>query len=322
MKAVVAMSYGGPEVFSIQEVVQPIPKPNEVLVKVKASDVSRAGAMMRTGKPYFGRLFMGLTKPKNAIPGTGFAGEIVGLGSQATKYKVGDRVFGENITSFGTNAEFVCVAEDGVLAILPDKMTFEEGAPLCDGALTSMNFLKLIGNIKPGMKVLINGASGGLGTAAVQLAKYYGAHVTAVCSTNNVELVRNLGADVVIDYTKQDFTETFQVFGIIYDTVGKSSFSKCKHSLTKNGIYMSPVLGMSLLCDVLFSSIFGKKKAKFSATGVLPVPKLREMLHELTEIIEMGYLSSVIDKSYPLHHIQAAHQYVDKGHKRGSLVLV
>lgn len=321
MKAILTTGYGSPDVLQLEEVAKPEPKDNEVLIKVYAASISTAEGMMRTGKPYIGRLFTGISKPKNSIPGTGFAGIIESIGKTVKLFKKGDQVFGENITSFGTNAEFVCVPEDGVITTKPDYLTFEEAAPVCDGALTSINFLKNIAKIQPGQKVLINGASGSLGTAAVQIAKYYGAVVTGVSSTTNLALVKSLGADEAIDYTKEDFTNSIGKYDIIYDTVGKSSYSASKKALAKNGIYVSPVLGMSLLVDMMCSSIFGKKKAKFSATGLLPVTELNLLLKEVKEIIGAGRLKTIIDKKYPLDRIAEAHTYVDKGHKKGNVVM-
>ena len=321
MKAIIITKYGSPDVLQMQEVEKPSPKDNEVLIKVRAASVTKADTMMRTGKPYFGRLFMGVTKPKNRISGTGFAGVIESLGSKVEMLKKGDEVFGENITSFGTNAEYVCVPEDGVIEMIPGDMTFQEAAPICDGALTSMNFLKNLAEIQPGQKVLINGASGSLGTSAVQLAKYFGTEVTGVCSSKNLELVKSLGADKVIDYTQQNFTSLDQKYDIIYDTVGLSSFSDCKDVLTKNGIYISPVLGLPLLADMIYTSLFGKKKARFSATGILPVPKLKILLQKVIELIEVGQLESIIDKSYSLDQAAEAHRYVEKGHKTGNVVI-
>ncbi len=321
MKAINVTKYGSPEVLVLQEVTKPMPKDNEVLIKISAASITTADGMMRTGTPYIGRLFTGISKPKNAIPGTGFAGVVESIGKDVHLYKKGDEVFGENITTFGTNAEYVCVSESGVITIKPENISFDEAAPISDGALTSINFLKNLGNIKAGQKVLINGASGSLGTAAVQIAKYYGAQVTGVCSTTNMELVKSLGADKVIDYTKNDFASTGQIYDIIYDTVGKSSFTKSKSALSKNGVYLSPVLGASLLNDAICSSMFGKKKAKFSATGFLPVPKLKALLQELVEIIEEGKLRSVIDKKYSFKQIAQAHTYIGKGHKIGNAIL-
>lgn len=321
MKAIVSTGYGAPDVLQLKEVVKPIPGVNEVLIRVKAASVTAADGMMRKGTPYFGRLFIGLLKPKYPTPGTGFAGEIEAVGKDVKLYAVGDRVFGEVVFGPGTHAEYVCAPEDGVLALKPDNLTFEAAAPVCDGALTSMNFLKDVANIQSGQKVLINGASGSLGTAAVQLAKHFGAEVTGVCSTGNIELVKSLGADKVIDYTKEDFTKTGETYDIIYDTVGKSSFSSCKGSLTEKGVFVSPVLGMTLLLQMIRTSIAGSKKAKFSATGVRPVSELRVLLQEIKKLIEAGKLRSIIDRTYALEEIAEAHRYVDKGHKKGNVVI-
>ncbi|MBI0397347.1 NAD(P)-dependent alcohol dehydrogenase [Cyclobacterium marinum] len=322
MKAIISTGYGSAEVLQVQEVRMPLPKENEVLIKIYAASVTRAGSMMRTGKPYIGRLFLGLLKPKNPIPGTGFAGVVESVGNGVRSFKVGDRVFGESLENYGTQAEYLCLPEDGIITTLPNNMTFEEAAPVCDGALTSINFLKELAEIKPGQKVLINGASGSLGTSAVQLAKYYGAEVTGICSTQNMELVKSLGVDHVIDYTKQNFSKNDQTYDIIYDTIGKLSFSACKSSLTEKGMYISPVLGMPLLFQMLWTSIFGSKKAKFAATGLKPVAELKSLFKEVKEIIETGKLKSIIDKSYPLEQVGNAHRYIDKGHKRGNVVLV
>jgi len=321
MKAIISTKYGSSDVLQLQGVAITIIKEDQVLIKVHATIVSRADTMMRTGYPLFGRLFMGLFKPKNPIPGTGVAGKIEAIGKNVSQFKVGDEVFGETILSFGANAEYVAMKETEVLAQKPSNISYEEAAPICDGALTSINFLKNIAKLQAGQRILINGASGSLGTAAVQLAKHYGAHVTGVCSTTNVELVKSLGADKVIDYKKEDFTKAGLTYDVIYDTVGLSSFSKCKKSLTKNGAYISPVLGMPLLFQMLWTSMFGSKKAKFSATGILPIPELRILLNELVDIIKAGKLKTIIDKRYPLEQVALAHSYVDKGHKKGNIVI-
>ncbi|MGH1433192.1 MAG: NAD(P)-dependent alcohol dehydrogenase [Lewinella sp.] len=321
MKAIVATSYGGPEVLELQDVAMPTPKANEVLVRIDASSVTTAGAMMRTGIPYIGRLFMGFSKPKHPVTGTGFAGEIIDAGKDVTKFIVGEFVFGESIFGSGTNAEYLCIAEDGIIATLPENISTAAAAPICDGALTSLNLLREVAGIQSGQKVLIIGASGSLGTAAVQLAKHLGAEVTGVCSTANLELVKSLGADEVIDYKTTDFTKSGKAYDIIYDTVGKSSFGKSKSSLTPNGTYLSPVLGLPLLFQMLRTSLFGKKKAKFDATGMKPVPELRKMLLELREIIAVGKLKTVIDRQYSLAEVPDAHRYIDKGHKKGNVVI-
>ena len=321
MKAIVSGGYGSPEVLQLQEVEIPTPKDNEVLIKVVAASVTAADSMIRKGSPYIGRLYLGLRKPKHPIPGTGFAGVVESVGNAVSSFKVGDEVFGESISTFGTHAEYVCLAETGVLLTKPANISFEEAAGMCDGALTSMNFLKELANIRQGQKVLINGASGSLGTAAVQLAKHYGAVVTGVCSTSNVIMVQSLGADKVIDYTKQDFTTSEEQYDIIYDTVGKSSFSRCKEILSEDGVYMSPVLSLRLLFQMITTSISGSQKAKFSATGARPVPELRRLFGNLKEIIEAGKLRSIVDRRYSLDEAREAHAYVDTGRKRGNVVL-
>jgi len=321
MKAIVCAKYGSPDVLELKEVEKPAPKDSEVLIRVHAASVTAADGMMRKGTPFYGRLFLGLTKPKNPIPGTGFAGEIEAVGKDVKLFKQGDQVFGETALGAGTYAEYVCVAEDGVLTTKPGNMSYEEAAPVCDGPVTSLNFLRDIANIHRGQKVLINGASGSLGTSAVQLAKCYGAEVTGVCSTANLEMVKSLGADKVIDYTKEDFTKTSYTYDIIYDTVGKSSFSRCKGSLAQEGVYLSPVLGLPLLLQMLWTSKIGTKKAKFSATGLRPAPELRVLLDELKKFIEEGQLSSFIDRRYALERTAEAHRYVDEGHKKGNVVI-
>lgn len=321
MKAIVCTKYGSPDVLELKEVENPTPKGNEVLVRVYAASATAADCLIRKGTPFFGRLFIGLMRPNSPITGTGFAGVIEAIGKDVKLFKEGDSVFGETGIGFSTNAEYVCLPEDGVLATLPNTMTYEEAAPVCDGALTSLSFLKDIGNIQRGQSVLINGASGSLGSAAVQIAKHFGAEVIGVCSTTNLDMVKSLGADKVIDYTKEEFTKTDQTYDIIFDTVGKSSFSRCKGSLKENGVYLSPVLNLPLLFQMIWTSTFGRKKAKFSATGLRPASELRVLLNELKEWIEAGKIKSVIDRTYPLTQTAEAHRYVETGHKKGNVVI-
>ncbi len=322
MKAIVATGYGSPEVFKLQEVAKPQPGANEVIVKVYASTSTAADGMIRTGKPYFGRLITGLTKPKHAIPGTGFAGIVETVGADVSKFQPGDRVFGETTVGFSANAEFLSISENGVILTMPENLSFSEAATFGDGHVTSMNFLKNIAKIKAGQKVLINGASGSLGTAAVQIAKHFGAEVTGVCSPRNVGLVKSLRADHVIDYTKKDFTTVDEKYDVIYDTVGKSSFSKSKNILTETGQYISPVLQFPLLLQMMRTSMFGKKRAKFSATGLLKENELRALFAELLEIFKEGKLKTVIDRQYPLEKVAEAHTYVASGHKKGNVVII
>ncbi len=277
--------------------------------------------MMRKGTPLFARLFLGLFKPKNPIIGTGLAGQIEAVGEAVTQYKVGDQVFGESALNFGANAEYVCISEQGVLATKPAALSYAEASSFCDGPLTSINFLRDIANVQKGQKVLINGASGSLGTAAVQLAKYYGAEVTGVCGPTNMELVESLGAETVVDYTQTDFTELDVKYDVIFDTVGKLTFGQCKKALRKNGLYLSPVLNFSLLLQVLWTSLVGGKRAKFSATGIRPLSELRLLLQELKGLFEQGQLRLVIDRYYSLEEMAVAHSYVDTGHKKGNVVV-
>ena len=320
MKAIVSTRYGGPEILQLQEVNKPIPKENEVLVKIQAASITTAETMMRTGYPLIGRLYMGLTKPKHRISGTGFAGILEAVGKNVKQFSLGDKVFGESLDTFGTYAEYICLDEDGIITLLPNNVSYEEAAVVGDGIITSLNFLRNLGKIQAHQTVLIIGASGSLGTAAVQLGKNFGAKVTGVCSTKNIELVKSLGADTVIDYTKENFSANGLFYDIIYDTVGKSSFSKCKKSLTEKGIYMSPVLDFGLLFQMLWTSMFGKKKAKFSATGMLPHDTIRFYFNEMSELMKVGKIKSIISKRFSLEQIPNAHRYIEKGHKRGNFV--
>ena len=321
MKAIVASGYGGPDVLQVQMTPKPTAKEEEVLIRVHATSATRADEMMRTGKPYFGRLFTGLRAPKHPIPGTGFAGIVEAVGAAVSNFEPGDRVFGETTLGFSTNAEYVAVPAGGVILNMPERMSFGEATTFCDGHLTSLNFLKKIADIKPGQQVLINGASGALGTAAVQLAKYFGAEVTGVCSSRNVGLVQSLGADFVVDYTRQDFTATGKQYDVIFDTVGKRSFQTCKKALKPEGLYISPVLKFSLLFDMLRTGLFGKQKAKFAATGLSSDAELRELLGELVEIYQAGRLTTVIDRQYPLEKVAEAHHYIAAGHKKGNVII-
>ncbi|NDI34114.1 NAD(P)-dependent alcohol dehydrogenase [Chengkuizengella sediminis] len=319
MKAITCTKYGSPDVLQLKEVVKPTPKDNEVMIKVYETIVSPVDCAFRKGEPFISRFFTGLTRPKNTIPGFLLSGEIQEVGKDVKSFKKGDQVIAS--TMFGANAEYICLPEEGELAIKPINITYEDAAAVCDGALTALPFLRDTANIQSGQKVLINGASGSIGTSAIQLAKYYGAEVTGVCSTTNLELVKSLGADKVIDYTKEDFTKTGQTYDIIFDTVGKSSFSRCKRSLKQSGVYLSTVLTLSIILPMLWTSKIGSKKAIISFTGLRPSSEKTEDLKFLKELIEAGAIRSVIDRRYPFEQIEEAHRYVEKGHKKGSVII-
>lgn len=320
MKASVYLNYGEPEVLNIAEVTRPIPKHNEVLIRVYASTVTAADIMMRKGKPAIGRLYLGLLKPKRTILGFEFAGEIVEIGNGVTTFAVGDRVFG-GTTALGCYAEYVCVSAEDVITTMPENTTFEEASPVSGSAITVMNFLQGKANIKKTDNVLVYGASGGVGSYAVQIAKWLGAEVTAVCGTSNQAMVKSLGADFVIDYTQEDFTQSGQRYDIIFDTVGKTSFSHCKRSLTSTGIYLSTVLSFPLLLQMMWTALFGGKKAITSSTGMLPAKERLRYLLQIKELLQTGKIVTVIGARYTLSQMPEAHRYVEKGHKKGNLVI-
>jgi NADPH:quinone reductase-like Zn-dependent oxidoreductase len=314
MKAIVYTKFGPPEVLHLQEVAKPIPKANEVLIKIVATTVVKEDPDMRASPG-----FNGLLKPRNLILGQELAGEIEAVGNAVTRFRPGDQVFG--IDMFGAYAEYKCMPEDGALAIKPANINYEDAASVPNGALTALPFLRDKGEIHSGQNVLIYGASGSVGTAAVQLARYYGAEVTGVCSTANLEWVKSLGADQVIDYTQEDFTKSSKTYDIIFDTIGKRSFSACKGSLTDEGIYLATVPTPVIMLQALWTSKRGRKKVKFAATGLRPArEKIKELVF-LTELIEAGKVKPVIDRCYPLEQIAEAHRYVEQGHKKGNVVI-
>jgi 2-desacetyl-2-hydroxyethyl bacteriochlorophyllide A dehydrogenase len=316
MRAIICTAYGSPDVLQLKEVEKPAPRDNEVLVKIAATVVTPSDCAFRQGKPYATRLFSGLTKPKYIL-GSALAGEIVEVGKDVQLFQKGDQVFAATNAGFSAHAEYRCLPEAGVVALKPTKLTYEEATAVPE-ALTALYFLRDTAHIQQGQKVLINGASGAVGTYAVQLAKYFGAEVTGVCSTTNIELVQSLGADKVIDYTKEDFTKSGHSYDIIFDAVGKSSFSQCKDSLKQRGMYLSTELKPAILLQMLWTSKIGTKKAKFVATGF---KQSKESLNFLKELIEAEKLKAVIDRRYPLEQIAEAYRYVELGHKKGNVVI-
>lgn len=321
MRAIVYTRYGPPDVLKLKEVDKPTVKDNEVLIRIYATVVTPSDSAGRKGDPFIIRFFTGLRRPKNTILGSELAGEIEAVGKGVKLFKKGDQVFGGSGTSFGAHAEFICLPEDGTLAIKPANMTYDEAAAISDGALTALPFLRDKANIQSGQKVLINGASGSVGTSAVQLAKYLGAEVTGVCSTTNLELVKSLGADKVIDYTREDFTKTGQTYDIIFDAVGKSSFSRCKRSLKQGGVYLLTVPTLAIFLQTLWTSKIGSKKAMIAFTGLRSSSEKTKDLILIKELVEAGKIKSVIDRRYPLEQTADAYTYVDTGHKKGSVVI-
>jgi NADPH:quinone reductase-like Zn-dependent oxidoreductase len=314
MKAIVYKKFGPPEVLHLQEVETPTPKANEVLIKIYATTVVKEDPDMRASPG-----FNGFLKPRNPILGQELAGEIESIGRDVTRFKPGDQIFGFDM--FGAYAEYKCMPENGALTIKPVNLSYEEAASIPNGALTALPFLRDKGKIQSGQTVLIYGASGSVGAAAVQLAKYYGAEVTGVCSTTNLDWVKSLGADQVIDYTQEDFTENGKIYDIIFDTVGKHSFSECKGSLTDDGIYLATVPTPVIMLQALWPARRGSKKVKFVAAGLRPASAKIKDLVFLTNLIEAGKIKPVIDRCYPLEQMAEAHRYVEQGHKKGNVVI-
>ncbi len=321
MKSVIANSYGGPEVFKVENSEKPAPQENEILIQIKATSITAASTFLREGKPYLGRLFIGLRKPKTKNPGTDLSGVIEAVGKNVTKFKVGDSVMAETGLDCGAYAEYICLGEDELIVQQPSNVSAEEATGIIDGACTALGFFTDTVQITPGQKVLINGASGSIGTSAIQLAKKLGAEVTAVCSRKNKALVLDLGADAVLDYTNNDLETTQEKFDVIFDTVGKIPFLKGKKLLTSEGVFITPVLSFSALMNMMFVSPFASKKLKFAATGMRKHDLRMRDLVTVRDMLEAGNLTTIIDRVYSIDQIQEAHKYVDSGHKRGNVVL-
>jgi NADPH:quinone reductase-like Zn-dependent oxidoreductase len=315
MKAIICTKYGTPDVLEIQNIKKPIAKDNEILIKIHATSITSGDSRIRQANPFMIRLIFGFKKPRQSVLGVIVAGEVEAIGKSVSKFKVGDQIYGSLGMGFGAHAEYATVKEDAILTLKPKNISYEEAAAIPFGATASMHFLRL-SKIQPRQNVLIYGASGALGTAAIQLAKINSATVTAVCSSTNFDLVKDLGADLVIDYTKQDPTKTKVKYDVIFETVGKSSFSKNISALNKSGVLLMASANISTMLRGAITSIFSSKTIK---TGV--IKETIADLNYFTTLIEKNKFKPVIDKVYPLNEFKAAHTHVDIGHKKGNVIL-
>lgn len=320
MKAIMAEKYGSPDVLRLIETEKPAPQENEILIRIEATVAAQPDCAFREGKPLISRLFSGLLRPRK-IPGDVFAGVVEAAGKGVKLYQKGDRVFGSSDDAFGTNAEYLTLPEDAGIALIPDGVSAEEAAAVCEGGLTALPFLRDSARLQKGQRILVNGASGGVGVYAVQLARHIGAKVTAVCSAANADLVRSLGADSVIDYTKQDFTESSERYDVILDAVAKSTFARCRKVLAPNGIYLVTIPTAGIMMNMMISSLRHGQKAVFSATGLRKVPEKRRDLEYLGTLMTAGHLKAVVGRTFTLEHMADAHRYVETGHKVGSAVV-
>lgn len=321
MKAVICTKYGGPEVLKLTEVEKPTPKTNEVLIKIYATTVSAADHRVRSFKVPTSfwlpaRLMLGMRKPRKSILGMELSGKIEAIGKDVEKFKIGDEIFAASLQTFGAYAEFICLPEGGAITLKPRNTCYEEAAAIPIGARTAFHYLKNIANVNLGQKVLIYGASGSVGTYAVQLAKYFGAEVTGVCSKSNSELIKSLGADKIINYEKADFTENFETYDIIFITVDKCPFKVCRKSLSKRGTYLNVGRPMKSI-SMIWTSLTSTKKVFVGKNS----PETADALIALRKIIEKGRLHVVIDRMYSIDQIVEAHRYADKGHKKGNVVI-
>ncbi len=317
MKAIVHKKYGSPDVLELKEVEKPTLAENEVLIKVFAATVNRTDCAMLRAKPFIMRFLTGLLKPNQPVLGTDFAGQIESVGKNVSSLKVGDKVFGFDDNGLSSHAQYMTLSEDNALATMPNNMNYEQSAASIEGAHYAYNFINKV-NIKRGQTVLVNGATGAIGSAAVQLLKYFGASVTAVCNTKNIELVKSIGADKTIDHEREDFTKSNEKYNYVFDTVGKSSFKKCKPLLESGGVYISSELGPMVqnLFFALFTPIFGNKKVVF------PLPRDRKgSVLFIKKLSEEGMYRSIIDRKYSLEAIADAFRYVETGQKTGNVVI-
>lgn len=320
MQAIVYSSYGPADVLRLQAMAQPVPAATDVVIRVHAASVSTTDVGVRQGGGLM-RLVFGLTRPKRPILGTEFAGVIAAVGANVQRFQVGDQIYGATGAGFGAHAEYLMLPEDGPIAAMPTNVSYAEAAAISEGGMTALPFLRDTGQIQAGQRVLINGASGAVGSAAVQLAKVFGAHVTAVCGPTNLGLVASLGADEVLDYHQTDFARTGQTYDIIFDAAGKRTFANSRSALSRNGIYLGTVPTLPLFAHVLWTALRGGKKARVAATGLRSAPDKVADLLILKELTEAGKLRPIIDGCYPKEQIAAAHRRVETGHKRGHVIV-
>lgn len=318
MRAMVQVSYGPPEVIIPQEIAKPSPGDKEILIRIHAATVGPSDCAFRKGNPVMIKLIYRLSKPKFAIGGCELAGVVEAVGNEVKHMKKGDRVLGMSVKNFGAYAEYKCLSEESPLAVIPDNIAFEEAVGICDGGATALTFLRDKAKLRKGQKVLIYGASGAVGIYAVQLAKYYGAEVTGVCSAGNEGLVRRAGADFMIDYTREDFAEADKIYDVVFDAVGKSSFSACKRVLTTKGIYLTTVPKLSIILEMMWTSLFKGKRAVFATAGLM---QNKANLAFLMELARNGSLKAVIDRQYPLELLPEAHKYVETERKKGNVII-
>jgi NADPH:quinone reductase-like Zn-dependent oxidoreductase len=329
MKAIVYTKFGSPDVLHLADVSKPTPKDNEVLIRNHATTVNFGDLMARNFKAIsprrfnmiflfwlIGKISFGINRPRTTILGNEFAGEVEAVGSAVTRFKQGERVFGCRGQSMGAYAEYICMPENGVVAVIPANMSYEEAAVIPYGATMAIHFLRKV-CLKPGQKVLINGASGGIGSAAVQIAKQFGAEVTGVCGAPRLDYVKSLGADHVIDYTTEDFTQNGNTYDLIFDILGKCSYTRCESSLNQNGILLYASFKMKELQQMLWTSLSGNSKRVVCAIA----PGSLEDLISVQELMEAGKVKASIDRCFPMEEAAQAHRYVEEGHKRGNVVI-
>ncbi|TDK27994.1 NAD(P)-dependent alcohol dehydrogenase [Arthrobacter crusticola] len=321
MKAITSRAYGAPATVRVEDVPTPVPKEGEVLIRTFATVVSGAECTARAGRDPLARLYFGLVRPRFPVLGTGFAGEVRAVGSAVEKYHIGDRVMGSMGPRLGAHAEYVTVSEDGVIALMPGGLAPADAVAVLDGALTALPFLRDAAGLKAGQSILINGASGAVGTAAIQLARHFGAAVTAVCSTANLELVKSLGADHVIDYTVEDFTQTTRAYDVVFDAVGKSSYARSRRLLKPGGSYLTTVPSLPILMWALTTRIVGRTRAGIAFTGLRRAPAMARDVRFVGDLAASGCFVPVIDRIYGLDDAASAHAHVETGHKKGSVVV-